>query len=90
MGNDESNKMVTEKTWAEFRESGLLWWINMILHTFGWAICLEMSTEHEIARAYPARVKFRGFDPKLNDKGYIKVSDYLKENIDDLCKESKE
>nr|WP_297935692.1 hypothetical protein [uncultured Lachnoclostridium sp.] len=26
--------MVTKKTWQEFRDSGLLWWINMILHTF--------------------------------------------------------
>lgn len=29
--------MLTKKTWKEFRESGFLWWINMILHTFGWA-----------------------------------------------------
>lgn len=35
---DDSKNMVVEKSWDEFRNSGLLWWINMILHTFGWAI----------------------------------------------------
>ena len=33
--------MVDKKTWREFRDSGFLWWINMILHTFGWAIVLQ-------------------------------------------------
>lgn len=35
--------MVEKKTWKEFRDSGFLWWINMILHTFGWAICVEVD-----------------------------------------------
>lgn len=26
------------KTWNEFREAGMLWWINRILHTFGQAV----------------------------------------------------
>lgn len=30
--------MIERKSWEEFRNAGLLWWINMILHTFGWAI----------------------------------------------------
>ncbi len=56
--------MVTKKTWKEFRESGFLWWINMILHTFGWAIVVDIDDNGEITAAYPARVKFRGFDVK--------------------------
>lgn len=81
--------MTEEKSWKEFRESGLLWWINMILHTFGWAIIVEVDGD-EIKRAYPARVKFRGFSEESNTNGYIKVSNYLKENIDELQKESME
>lgn len=81
--------MVTEKTWAEFRESGLLWFINTTLHMFGWAIVLEFDGD-DITRAYPARVKFRGFSEQSNTDGYIKVSNHLKENIDELVKESKE
>lgn len=78
--------MVNKKTWDEFRKTGLLWWINMILHTFGWAITYEME-DGKVVNAYPARVKFRGFDEKNNDKGYTKVSKYLKENIEEILDE---
>lgn len=80
--------MVTKKTWKEFRESGFLWWINMILHTFGWAIVVDIDDNGEITDAYPARVKFRGFDEKNNTEGYIKVSQYMKENVSDLLEEA--
>lgn len=80
--------MVTKKTWKEFRESGFLWWINMILHTFGWAIVIDIDDNGEITEAYPARVKFRGFGEKNNTEGYIKVSQYIKENISDLLEEA--
>lgn len=78
--------MVKRKTWDDFRESGLLWWINMILHTFGWAITCDIE-DGKVIGAFPARVKFRGFDGENNDKGYTKVSKYLKENIDELLNE---
>ena len=80
--------MVDKKTWEEFRASGLLWWINMILHTFGWAIVVNVDDNGSISNAYPARVKFRGFDEKNNTEGYIKVSKYLKENIEKLYREA--
>ena len=75
--------MVEEKSWCEFRRSGLLWFINQTLHLFGWAIVLELEND-EITRAYPARVKFRGFSEDNNTEGYIKVTEYLKRNIDEL------
>ena len=80
--------MVTKKTWKEFRESGFLWWINMILHTFGWAIVVDINDNGEITDTYPARVKFRGFGEKNNTEGYIKVSQYMKENVSDLLEEA--
>jgi hypothetical protein len=82
--------MVTKKTWQEFRETGLFWWINMILHTFGWAIVMDIEEAGTITKVYPARVKFRGFDLKSNDLGYQKVSEYMKENADILNKEAHE
>lgn len=85
----KKDKMVAKKTWKEFRKSGLLWWTNMILHTFGWAIFVDVDDNGEIKNAYPARVKFRGFSEKSNTEGYIKVSRYIKENIADLLEESK-
>jgi hypothetical protein len=79
--------MVKRKTWNEFRDTGLLWWINMVLHTFGWAIVFEMKAD-QVGDVYPARVKYRGFNEKSNDEGYIKVSNYLAENAAELQKEA--
>ena len=81
--------MINRKTWEEFRNSGLLWWINQQLHIFGWSIVVVME-EDKILEAYPARVKFRGFDDNNNTQGYIKVSKYMKENADELLKEAEE
>ena len=79
--------MVNKKTWEEFRKSGMLWWINMILHTFGWAIVIQLAESGEIEEVYPARVKFRGFEGSINDNGYTSVTKFLKENIEELEKE---
>ena len=80
--------MVSKKTWKEFKDSGFLWWINMILHTFGWTIAVDMDNNGEITGAYPARVRFRGFAEKNNTEGYIKVSQYMKDNVDKLLEEA--
>lgn len=81
--------MVERKTWEEFRKSKLLWFVNTILHAFGWAICLDIDDD-VVADAYPARVKFRGFSDEINTEGYIGLSEYMKENCEDLLKEAKE
>lgn len=79
--------MVGRKTWEEFRDSKLLWFMNTILHTFGWAIVVE-SDGGVITDVYPARVKFRGFSEKINTEGYIGLSKYIKENCEELLKEA--
>lgn len=81
--------MVEEKSWEEFREAGMLWWINMILHTFGWAIVFDIEGD-KIKRVYPARVKFRGFDERRNTDGYQRVSKFMSHNSAELEKESRE
>ncbi|MFE7082550.1 hypothetical protein [Priestia megaterium] len=81
--------MIEEKEWKEFRESGLLWWINMNLHAFGWALVAEFEGD-EIKRVYPSRVKFRGFEEKVNTEGYQKLSGYLVDNAAKLYGESYE
>ena len=78
--------MVDEKTWKEFKDSGLLWWVNMIIHTFGWAIVYE-SDNGTLTRVYPARVKYRGFDEKSNDQGYEKVNRYMKANAENILED---
>ncbi len=82
-------KMVTRKGWTEFRATGLLLFINQILHVFGWAIVFEIEND-EIQNVYPARVKFRGFDDKDVGESYTKISEYMKANVNKLLKECNE
>ena len=86
---DEENKKepVTKKTWAEFREIGLLWFINTILHIFGWAIVVEVDNG-EVINAYPARVTLRGFSEESTTSGYQKVSKWMAENAAELLDEA--
>lgn len=78
-----------KKTWDDFRKTGLLWWINMILHTFGWAIVIE-TENGEVIGAYPARVKYRGFSEEDNTIGYIKLSAFMNDNAEELLEEANE
>jgi len=82
--------MTKKKSWKQFRDSGLLWWINMILHTFGWSIVVEIEKDGTIINAYPSRVKYRGFTNEFNTEGYIKVSEFLNKESNNLLEESKE
>lgn len=77
------------KSWEEFRDNGMLWFINSILHLFGYAIVYEFENG-EIKNVFPARVKFRGFSEENNTKGYQKISKYLQENINKLVEEIEE
>jgi hypothetical protein len=86
----DNKKMITKKSWDEFRDAGFLWWINSILHTFGWAIVCNFDDGGYITNAYPARVKFRGFKEQSNANGYKKISKYMNENSEELLKESEE
>ncbi|MBS4894022.1 MAG: hypothetical protein KHZ90_09665 [Veillonella parvula] len=80
--------MINKREWKEFKDSGLLWWINTLLHTLGWAIIFEYDEKGNITEVYPARVKFRGFDERTNESGYKSISKFIKENANELFKES--
>ena len=86
----EEIKMVNKKSWEEFKNSGLLWWINTLLHTFGYAIVYNYDEKGNIIEVYPVRVKFRGFNEDINTIGYQKISQYIKDNAEELKKESDE
>lgn len=83
--------MIDKKTWSEFRETGLVLFINSILHVFGWSLVFEIDSDtKEITNVYPARVKFRGFDENSASESYRQITDYLKANIDQLKTETDE
>lgn len=62
----------------------------MVLHTFGWAIFVEVDENDNVIDAYPKRTSFRGFAEKFNTEGYIRVSKYVKENAEAIYAEALE
>lgn len=77
------------RSWKEFRETGLLWFINQFLHVFGWAIAVEIDKESgEITDSFPMRVRYRGFREDHNSEGYEKVNRYMREKADRLYEEA--
>lgn len=81
---------IKPKSWKEFRATGLLWWINHTLHLFGWAIVFEVEQDGEITKVYPARVKFRGFDLKATEQGFITLTHYMQQQSTELMAEVSE
>lgn len=75
--------------WEEFRETGLFWFINTILHMFGYAIKIKVE-DGIITDVYPDRVKYRGFPVASNTNGYYKVSKFMSEHANELLDESKD
>ena len=71
-------EMIEEKTWEEFRKTGLLLFVNQFLHIFGWAIVIEEAQGVE-NRAFPAKTKFRGFDAETVTKAHADIEKYMRE-----------
>lgn len=86
----KEKQTITKKTWVEFKDTGLLWWVNRILHLYGWVIVFDYHDEDPTALVdvYPARTIWRGFPNRQEVSGFKKLSKYLKENIDELEKET--
>ena len=80
--------MIEKKSWEEFRKTGLPWYVNQILHIFGWSLVFEFNKDS--FECYPARVKYRGFDEKTITDNSIRLSKYMKDNSDILFSEAKE
>ncbi|MGL4982896.1 MAG: hypothetical protein ACRC4W_08605 [Treponemataceae bacterium] len=74
--------------WEDFRNAGMLWFVNSILHAFGWAIQIKIKDDEY--SVFPIRTKYRGFSEKDNNEGYKRVTEYLKNNIDDIADDVKD
>lgn len=84
---------ITPASWDEFRNSGLLWFVNRTLHLFGWTIVYtareNADGEMEILNVYPARTSFRGFDAESEDKGFHNLTNHINEEMPWLVKETR-
>jgi hypothetical protein len=82
--------MIERMTWEEFKDTGLLMFVNQFLHIFG--LCL-VSEYHEpggeMVDFYPARTKYRGFTEDQAEKSYKKLYTYIQSNIQELWEDIK-
>jgi len=81
--NFEYGQMTKKISGKEFRESGALWFVNSILHAFGMAITWDPKTDELKA----SLVKFRGFSEDVNEAGYCKLTEYMKNNSEKLLED---
>jgi len=90
--NTVDHHTVKKKTWDEFSDSGLLWWINRILHSFGWSIVIvrDDKKDNKVTGAFPARTKYRGFSKEVEEEGYKRLTKYIRENAEELEREINE
>ena len=80
--------MMDKKTWQEFQQTGLVWWINRQLHLFGWSLVLMQDKDtKEVFDAFPARTSWKGFDRKDEEERFKTLTEYLAANVNDLVKE---
>ena len=67
-----------EKTWEEFRESGMLWATNTMLeHLFGWCIVYDYQSNSKL-RVVPCTTKRNGIAEIAEKEGREKLIRYLK------------
>ena len=77
-------------TWFEFRKTGLLLFVNMFLHIFGWSICVVMDAADQVIAVYPARTRYRGFTAESVSNAYIKLSEFIHKNHKKLLAEARD
>lgn len=75
-----------KKSWQEFREAGLLWWVNRALHLFGWSIAVEVE-DGEVVDVYPGHVTYRGFSEEDEKDGFKKLTKHLAEEAAQLVED---
>jgi hypothetical protein len=84
--SDPLSNDVERRTWDEFRESGMLWAMNTILHWFGWAIVVVTDDADPsnfggagpvVLGAQPVRTKWRGFPAENNDRGIARLTEWM-------------
>ena len=84
-----SRPLIDERSWQEFQQSGLLWFVNRTLHLLGWALVFEMDGD-AVVRVYPARTRFRGFEQSMEEQGFKMLTETIAATADELLEDVQE
>jgi len=77
---NKTDKRFREESWLDFRNSGMLFLANQLLHVFGWCLVFEApkgKSDSEPTRVFAARTKYRGFSEESTERGYKNLSNYM-------------
>lgn len=74
--------MTNAKTWDDFRRAGMLWFVNRMLHLFGWAIIVTTDDNDKVVEVYPARVDFFGYPEYVDEEFFSKFKAALKKDFE--------
>ncbi len=80
--------MLDVKSWKEFRDAGMLWWVNRTLQLFGWSIKYEFDGDMNVTGVMPVRTRHRGFTKELEAKGHQQLTAFIADNIETLADEA--
>lgn len=72
-------KDLDQRSWDEFRSSGMLFFVNTLLHFMGWAITVNVK-DGKVTGVFPARTRFRGFTYTDQTEQHYNVARYLRDN----------
>lgn len=81
---DEVLDNSVSKAWQEFRDAGLLWWLNRQLHLFGYTITYTYDDDKTLMDVRPTRTDCRGFLPTSEINGFIALHKYMNDNSENL------
>jgi hypothetical protein len=82
--NDLHILIANLQSWRELQDAGLLWYINSILHVFGYSIMLIQEESGKVLLARPEQVLYRGFPTEVNEENYRKLTQYMSNNAYNL------
>ena len=85
--NEMEKTVYNKRTWSEFRNNGLLWYVNTLLNIFGWSITISINEDGDVCTAYPSRTISRGFARESNQRGYRLLTKFMLDNMDEISKD---
>jgi hypothetical protein len=64
--------------WKAFQEAGLLWWVNRMLHLFGWVINMAVNSETgDVHRVWVDRCEYTGFSRESEERGFERLKRHM-------------
>lgn len=84
---EEMRRKGTAHQWQWFVDSGLLFYVNQVLHLFGVALVCTCSDDGKILHVGPRRnVQYRGFSGETQSKKYTALTELGSTEMPDLLK----